>query len=121
MIEMLSGSVRRSLVLYRCLAMRGQLADALRGLQGMATTNAAAEGKHAKAIQGFWQELVRTYRQGCWRAHRWASARLARQCLQCGLPHEAAWYAVAALDDDLAKQAAKGLLDRRDVVAVRGV
>jgi hypothetical protein len=52
-------------------------------------------------------------------ASRWATTRLARECLQVGFPHEAAWYAVLSLDEDLAGQAAQALLDRRDGGAVR--
>lgn len=79
----------------------------------------AARGDHFKALPGYWQEVVRTFRQGCWKASRWATTRLARECLQVGFPHEAAWYAVMSLDENLAGQAAQALLDRRDVGAIR--
>jgi hypothetical protein len=79
----------------------------------------AAKGDHFKALPGFWQEVVRTFRQGCWKASRWATTRLARECLQVGFPHEAVWYAVLALEEDLAGQAAEALLDRRDAGAIR--
>jgi hypothetical protein len=79
----------------------------------------AARGDHFKALPAFWQEVVRTFRQGCWKASRWATTRLARECLQVGFPHEAAWYAVLSLDEELARQAAQALLDRRDVGAIR--
>src|SRR5262249_17328772 len=79
----------------------------------------AAKGDHFKALPSFWQEVVRTFQKGWWVASRWATNRLARECLRVGFPHEAAWYAVLCLDDDLAEQAAQALLDRRDVGAIR--
>lgn len=80
---------------------------------------AAARGDHHQALPAFWREVVRTYRQGCWMASRWASVRLAREYLQVRMPQECAWQAVLALDHELAKQAASHLLEQRNVPAIR--
>ncbi len=79
----------------------------------------AANGDHFKALPGFWQEVIRTFRQGCWMAFRWAITRLAREYLELSSPYQAAWYAVLSQDERLAEQAAQALMDRRDVEAIR--
>jgi hypothetical protein len=84
-----------------------------------AAEEAVAEGKHNEALAAIWRELTRTYRQACWRPIRWATRRMARECLAIGLPDEAAYHAVIAQDDKLAKKAAEHLLAQRDVQAIR--
>jgi hypothetical protein len=72
--------------------------------------NAAAQGKHYKALPDLWNELRRTYRQGCWRAHRWAAKDFADECMQLGWPDEACTHAILALDEPSAKRAGDQLL-----------
>ncbi len=81
--------------------------------------DAAADGKHYEALPSFWREVTRTYRQACWRPHRWAAKWIARECLQIGLPHEAAYHIVVAQDGKLAKEVGDQLLARRDARAIR--
>jgi hypothetical protein len=80
---------------------------------------AVAEGKHNQALAAFWRELVRAYRQGCWRPFHWAAKRMARECLDLGLPHEAVYHTLVAQVDKLVEQIGVHLLARRDVNALR--
>jgi len=72
--------------------------------------NAAAHGKHYDALPDLWNELRRTYRQACWRAHRWAAKDFADECMLLGWPDEACRHAVLALDEPSAKRAGEQLL-----------
>jgi hypothetical protein len=72
--------------------------------------NAAALGKHYQALPDLWNELRRTYRQGCWRAHRWAAKDFSDECLQLGWPDEACVHAILALDEPSAKRVGEQLL-----------
>src|SRR5262249_36523745 len=56
----------------------------------LSAETAAINGKHFEALPAFWREVVRTFRQTSWTATRWATTRLARECLQISMPHEAA-------------------------------
>lgn len=72
--------------------------------------NAAALGKHYDALPDLWNELRRTYGQGCWRAHRWALQDFADECLQLGWPDEACQHAILAQDESSAKRAGEQLI-----------
>ena len=81
----------------------------------VAGDEALADGQYGKSLASSWRELLRTYRQGCWGPHRWATERFARQCLTLRLLDEAAYHSVLALDKTIAGRIADELLASRDV------
>jgi hypothetical protein len=66
----------------------------------------AAEGKHYDALPTFWREVLETFRRGNWKYFRRASSRLAEEFLALGWIDGAAYHAILALDQDVAKQVA---------------
>lgn len=83
--------------------------------------DAVSEGDFKEAMSAFWQDSLRTYRQGCWDVHRHAMKRLGRGWLAVGEPIDAALCAIIAKDDKLAKNVAEEILRRRDPEIVRKV
>lgn len=73
-------------------------------------TNAAAVGQHYESLPTIWRELHRCYLQGCWSPYHLVSRYMAKQCLQLGLGHEAAFHAIISLDKEMAKQVGEYLL-----------
>lgn len=65
---------------------------------------AAAAGKHYDSLPAVWEELLRTYRQGCWRPFRAAARLMAHECLQLGWPNQAVFYALTAGQKETAQQ-----------------
>jgi hypothetical protein len=72
--------------------------------QDIDAQTSAAKGKHFESLPAIWRELRRAFLQGCWRPQRVASIHMARQCLQLNLPHDAAFHALIARDEEAAKQ-----------------
>lgn len=67
---------------------------------------AAAEGKHYDALPTFWRETLEAFRRGNWKYFRRASSRLAEEFLALGWIDGAAYHAILALDQDVAKKVA---------------
>lgn len=75
---------------------------------------AVREDKHHEALPAMWREFLQTYRQGYWKAWRWAAKRLARETLQVGLLPEAVFYTILAQHTRLASELAEEILRRRE-------
>lgn len=75
---------------------------------------AASEGKHYDALPTFWRETLEAFRRGNWKYFRRASSRLAEEFLALGWLDEAAYHAILALDDDVAKEVAAHALLRQN-------
>ena len=71
---------------------------------------AIEEDNHRKALSALWYEAIRTYRLGCWGVHRVALRRLGQEWLRIGEPADAAYCAILARDDGLARSVADDLL-----------
>jgi len=84
----------------------------------LAAQDDAAAQKHFNALPAFWRELLRSYRSGCWVAYRLGARRFATECLDIGLPQEAAYHAMIANSADVADRVGKMLLAGRDPRAV---
>lgn len=61
---------------------------------------AAFAERHYEALPTVWGELLRTYRQGCWRPFRTASRLMANECLQLRWYDKAVFYAVISQHTD---------------------
>jgi hypothetical protein len=80
--------------------------------------DSAGRGRSYESLPKIWRELLRAYRQGRWVVYREASRYMADECLRIGLPQEAAFHAVVALNSDCVKQIGKLLLESRDASVV---
>ncbi|MDR3638811.1 MAG: hypothetical protein P4L84_33700 [Isosphaeraceae bacterium] len=83
-----------------------------------AALEAIEDGNHRKAMSALWYTAVRTYRQGYWGSHRVAMRRLGQEWLRIGKPADAAYCAILAQDDRLARSVAEELLRRMDPTLV---
>jgi hypothetical protein len=83
--------------------------------------SSAARGRSYESLPAIWRELLRTYRQGRWGLFRHASRYMADECLRIGLPDEAAFHAVVAIDSETAKRIGALLRESRDAGKVEAV
>ncbi|MGD0517149.1 MAG: hypothetical protein ABSA26_06395 [Thermoguttaceae bacterium] len=63
-----------------------------------------AAGKPYESFPTVWQEILRTYRQGCWRAFRPVCKHMAEECVRQGLAGRAVYYAILAGDKEAAQK-----------------
>ena len=71
---------------------------------------ATAAGKHYDSLPAIWEELLRAYRQGCWRPYRAAARLMANECLKLGWPQEAVYHAIIAGQKETAQHVGEWLL-----------
>jgi hypothetical protein len=91
------------------------------GLSIVAAQDAMDSGRASEALQPLWNEVVRTYRQGCWEARRWASARYAKLCLDLGDLDRALYHGVVGEAEKMIPLLAQAVVRTRDEGAVRAV
>jgi hypothetical protein len=84
----------------------------------LSATSNAARGRSYESLPVIWRELRRSFQQGRWAVFRHVSRYMADECLRIGLPQEAAFHAVNALDTEFAKRIGLMLLNSRDAAAV---
>lgn len=73
-------------------------------------SNARESNKRNESLARSWQELRRTYLQGCWRPYRTAAKLFARECMELGWPQEAIYHAVISGNKDTAENIGKTLM-----------
>ncbi len=80
----------------------------------VAADEAAAAGRHWDALPRYWWEFVQTYRLRCWRSHKWAASRMAKERLTLGQLVEAVHYCLLSEDKKLAELIGERLLTIED-------
>ena len=73
-------------------------------------SSARESQKRHESLRRSWRELLRSYRQGCWRPYRMASKIFARECMELGWPHEAVYHSIIAGDAETGKRLGEFLL-----------
>jgi len=74
----------------------------------------ADAGKLYDAFPIYWQQLLRSYYLGSWRSFKWASNRLAKECLKLNSLPEAAFYSILAVNEKIAEEVGNQLLELKD-------
>jgi len=80
----------------------------------LSAMKSAQEGKHFESLPILWRELRRAYLKASWRGSWVVSKHMAQECLDLGLPHEAAYYAMLSMDSAFGERIGEHLLARRD-------
>ncbi len=87
----------------------------------LAAQSAIEKDKFTEALPLLWQNLLRAYGLGSWRASRWAAERLAKLYLQAGELELACHYLIMAEADKEVEQVAAVILRRGDPDLIRAI
>lgn len=85
----------------------------------LAATRSAEEGKHFESLPAVWRELRRAYLKASWRGSWVISKHMAKECLDLGWPHEAAYHAMLSMDSEFGERIGKHLLACRDLHLIK--
>lgn len=110
--QLKKGSIRGHYQLRDLIKLSGlqlQDADALNTAH-----NYADDEKHFDAFPIYWRQLIRSYVLGSWRAVRWSSNYLAKECLKLNLLDMAAFYSIIAMNQKIAEVIGNRLLEIGD-------
>ena len=74
----------------------------------------AEGGRHYEAFPIYWRQFFRSYELGSWRAFRWSSNHLAKECLKLDFLKMAAFYSIIAMNQKIAEEVGRRLLELGD-------